>query len=256
MFVKEGSIGLRNIDSLKLKAVAWHLLASLVLSFIVAGWMVLNWFPAPFTVAAGAVMGLIIVISVDMCLGPALTLLLIHSKKSVRENLFDGAIIALLQVSALLYGLWQINLARPAAVVFWQDSFYFVKTADFIHRYGKVPDLSEFSAEDVPVIYARYPLLLDELQTLELSMRAGQIPYEQTSLYLKLQNGLAEIKKSPVNIDILLEKYPELQSQLDQLGNQDAQREFIFSRLHSDYGNYLIVLGAQAQLLGLLKLPM
>lgn len=243
-----------KIDALKLRAVGWHLLASLVLSVLIATWILLYWFPQPFTIAAGAIMGLLIIVSVDLCLGPMLTLLLIHSKKSVRENIFDGLIIALLQISALCYGLWQVHLARPAAVVFWQDSFYFVKVADYMSRYGKVPDLTQFSAHVVPIVYARYPLLLDELESLKLAIKAGQVPYEQTSLYLSLEQGLDVVKRSPVNIDILLQKYPDLQMQLDKLGEKAEQSGFIYSRLHSEYGTYLVVLSPQGQLLGLLTL--
>lgn len=245
-----------KIDALKLRAVGWHLLTSLILSVVIAAWILLYWFPQPFSIAAGAMMGLLIVVSVDLCLGPMLTLLLIHSKKSLRENIFDGVIIVLLQISALCYGLWQVHLARPAAVVFWQDSFYFVKVADYIERYGKVPDLTEFSADLVPVVYARYPLLLDELESLKLAIKAGQVPYEQTSLYLSLEQGLDIVKRSPVNIDILLQKYPGLQKQLDKLAAKAEQSGFIYSRLHSEYGTYIIVLSAQGQLLGLLTIPL
>ncbi len=255
MFIRMRSLKLVKIDRFKRKAVMWHLLISALLTVVVAVWMFMFWLPAPFSVAAGALTGLVILLSVDMCLGPALTFLLMHSRKSKREFFVDAIVVAALQVSALVFGLWQVNLARPAAVVFWQDSFYLVKAADFIQRYGKVPDLSELSHEKVPVIYARYPLLLDELQNLEHSIRDGLVPYEQTSLYLSVTKGLAEISKSPVDIAVLLLKYPELQTQLDELGDRTLQQQFIYSRLHSEYGQFLLVLGPQGQLFGLLNLP-
>lgn len=244
-----------QIDVLKRRAVTWHLALSLVLSLAIASWLLINWFPAPFTFAAGALTGLVIVVSVDMCLGPMLTMLLIHSKKSMRENMLDACVIAGLQFSALGYGLWQVGLAKPAAVVFWQDSFYLVKAFDYQERYGKQPDFSALSVEAVPVLYARYPLLLSELQQLELAIREGVVPYEQISLYRNVAEGLGEIRKSPVDIRILLQKYPELQQQLDELGSVGEQEDFVFSRLHSDYGTYIIVLDAKASLVGLLKLP-
>ncbi len=244
-----------QIDPLKRRAVTWHLVISMLLSAGIAFWLLLHWFPAPFSFAAGALTGLIIVASVDMCLGPMLTLLLIHSKKSFRENIFDGFVVATLQLSALAYGLWQVSLARPAAVVFWQDSFYLVKAFDYQQRYGQLPDLSALSDEAVPVVYARYPLLLSELEQLERDIKAGIVPFENKSLYRKIVDGLAEIKKSPVNIHILLSKYAELQPQLDALGGKEQQKEFIYSRLHSDYGTFLMVLDSSGKLVGLVKLP-
>ncbi len=244
-----------KIDSLKRRAVTWHLALSLLLSMALAAWLLLHWFPAPFSFAAGALTGLVIVVSVELCLGPMLTLLLIHSKKSFKENVLDACVVAALQFSALGYGLWQVSLARPAAVVFWQDSFYLVKAFDFEERYGRQPDLSTLSKESVPVVYARYPVLLSELNELERSLRAGIVPYEQTSLYRTVQEGIAEIRKSPLDIKILLKKYPQLQLQLDALGDTNTQKQFIYSRLHSDYGTYLLVFAEDARLLGLLQLP-
>lgn len=244
-----------RIDRFKRKAVLWHLLISAVLTIAVTIFIFWSWFPAPFSLAAGALTGLGIIVSVDMCLGPALTFLLMHSRKSTRETMVDAVVVAVLQISALSFGLWQMHLARPAAVVFWQDGFYLVKAADYLQLYGKVPDLTELSSEKVPVIYARYPLLLDELQKMELLIRDGVVPYEQTNLYIHVAQGLAEISKSPVSITILLEKHPDLQKQLDSLGDRVLQQQFIYSRLHSEYGKYLLVLGPQGQLVGLLQLP-
>ena len=243
------------MDQLKRRAVTWHLALSLLLSIALAAWLLLHWFPAPFSFAAGALTGLVIVVSVDMCLGPMLTLLLIHSKKSLRENIFDGIVVATLQFSALAYGLWQVSLARPAAVVFWQDSFYLVKAFDYQERYGTQPDLSKLSSESVPVIYARYPLLLSELEQLERDIKVGIVPFENKALYRKVAEGLAEIRKSPLDINVLLAKYANLQQQLDSLATKQEQKDLIYSRLHSDYGTYLLVLDMSGKLVGLLKLP-
>lgn len=243
------------MDQLKRRAVTWHLALSLLLSIALAAWLLLHWFPAPFSFAAGALTGLVIVVSVDMCLGPMLTLLLIHSKKSLRENILDGIVVATLQFSALAYGLWQVSLARPAAVVFWQDSFYLVKAFDYQERYGTQPDLSKLSSESVPVIYARYPLLLSELEQLERDIKVGIVPFENKALYRKVAEGLAEVRKSPLDINVLLAKYANLQQQLDSLATKQEQKDLIYSRLHSDYGTYLLVLDMSGKLVGLLKLP-
>lgn len=245
---------MRTLDPLKRRAFGWHLAASVLLTAAVAALIVLSWFPPPFTLAAGALTGLLIVVAVDLCLGPALTLLLIHSSKSRRENLLDATVIAALQLSALLFGLWQVYLARPVAAVFWQDSFYLVKAHDYLQRYGEVPDLSRFSQERLPLVYARYPLLLPELRQLEQAIGQGLVPYEQLSLYRPLADGLAAMAKSPVDIRILLAKYAELQPQLDQIADRVTQQQLIYSRLHSEYGVYLLVFDQKAKLVGLVAL--
>lgn len=243
-----------KIDTLKKKAVQFHFVFSLLLTALLASWILWRWFPAPFSFAAGALTGLLIVISVDLCLGPLLTFLLVHSKKSKRELIVDGALIAILQFSALSYGLWQVYLARPAAVVFWQDGFYVVKAASFIQRYGEVPDLRTYSQDLVPLVYALKPVTTEDLRNFEKSLRDGVVPFEQISLYRPLQEGLAEIKQSPVEVQKLLKRYPELTTQLGELGDISAQQQFIYSPLRSEYGMYLIVLNTNAQLLGVIEL--
>ncbi len=243
-----------KIDSLKGRAVLWHLALSLLLSIVIATWLVVTWFPSPFTFAAGALTGLLIVVSVDMCLGPMLTFLLIHSKKSVRENILDGCLVAVLQFSALSYGLWQVSLARPVAVVFWQDAFYVVKAFDFKEGLKNQTDLHEFSHESVPVIYARQPILRDELKQMEDAIRNGIVPYEQVNLYRPLKDGLEEVRNNQLDLPKLQAKYPEITEQLDLLVAKDLQAKFIYSRLYSEYGNFIVVLDSNGKLVGLLSL--
>lgn len=244
-----------RIDEFKRKAVVFHLVLSLSLTILLAFWIYYRWFPAPFSFAAGALTGLLIVVSVDMCLGPFLTFILMHSKKSARETLVDAVLIATLQGTALGYGLWQVYLARPAAVVFWQDAFYLVKAASFLQRYGSIPDMSAYSQRDLPLIYALKPVTTDELRVFEKALAAGVVPFEQVSLYQPLQLGLTEIKQSPVDMQKLVQRYPQLQVELDALGDSQAQQQFVYSPLRSEYGRYLMVLNASAELLGVLKLP-
>ncbi len=243
-----------KIDPLKGRAVLWHLALSLLLSIAIATWLVATWFPSPFTFAAGALTGLLIVVSVDMCLGPMLTFLLIHSKKSVRENILDGCMVAVLQFSALSYGLWQVSLARPVAVVFWQDAFYVVKAFDFQERLQRLPELASYSNESVPLIYARKPIFQAELKQFENTLKAGVVPYEQIDLYRPLSEGLEEIRQNQVNMQRLLKKYPDLQTKLAEIGVETAQTDVILSPLYSEYGNFILVLDSHGILVGLLKI--
>jgi hypothetical protein len=69
-------------------------------------------------------------------LGPLLVLIVYRQgKKSLK---FDLAVIALLQLSALAYGLYNISLARPVYVVFTVDRFDVVTAKDLDSK-----DLSE-----------------------------------------------------------------------------------------------------------------
>ncbi|MEZ5653620.1 MAG: hypothetical protein R3E87_24045 [Burkholderiaceae bacterium] len=69
-----------------------------------------------------------IMVLVDLVLGPALTMLVFRpAKPSLR---FDLGVIALVQLSALVYGVMSIYQARPVYVAYVVDRFEMVSAAD------------------------------------------------------------------------------------------------------------------------------
>lgn len=86
------------------------------------------WYPAPLSSAQGVSRLVLIMIGVDVVIGPLITLIVyVPGKKSLR---FDLAVIAALQTTALLYGLQAIHGGRPAYVVFSVDRFDVVAYQD------------------------------------------------------------------------------------------------------------------------------
>lgn len=110
------------------KASSLYLLVCAVVASCVLSFMLLVWFPWPlFQITAGGQLALIL-IAVDMVLGPLLVLVVYREgKKSLK---LDLAVIATLQISALAYGIYNINLARPAYLVFANDHFGVVTVKD------------------------------------------------------------------------------------------------------------------------------
>lgn len=79
------------------------------------------WYPAPYFQIAGAWSVVQVLIGVDLILGPLLTLMLYRAGKP--GLVFDLCIIALIQLSALTYGLTVIYQERPYFTVFVIDRF-------------------------------------------------------------------------------------------------------------------------------------
>jgi hypothetical protein len=103
------------------RAAGVHLLISAGIAAGVLAVMVAVWYPPPLFQAMGGVTLALILIGVDVVLGPALTLIVFRSGK--RRLKLDLAVIALVQVAALLYGCYVVALARPAYIVFVKDQF-------------------------------------------------------------------------------------------------------------------------------------
>ena len=79
------------------------------------------WYPAPYFEVAGAWNVVRILITVDLIVGPIMTLILFKSGKP--GLVFDLCVIAVIQISALAYGLTTIYSERPYFVVFAVDRF-------------------------------------------------------------------------------------------------------------------------------------
>lgn len=107
----------------RLSAAGIHLMISLVVAAAAAGLVFGIWYPYPYREISGGRDLFFIVITVDVILGPLLTLTVFNRSKPVRELRRDLSIIGLLQLAALVYGLWTVSVARPVHLVFEMDRF-------------------------------------------------------------------------------------------------------------------------------------
>ena len=99
------------------KAATVHLSISLVLATTIATVLHFLWFPPPYFTAAGASKLIIVLIGVDIGIGPLLTLLVVSPRKSRKLLRLDLSVIAVLQTIAFAYGVYAIAMARPVFVV-------------------------------------------------------------------------------------------------------------------------------------------
>ena len=103
------------------KASAIHLGISAIVATIVVTLMLALWYPQPYFEAMGGGTLIVLLIGVDVVIGPLITLIIFDTKKkSLRTDL---AIIAVLQLAALAYGVNVMFAARPVYNVFVVDRF-------------------------------------------------------------------------------------------------------------------------------------
>jgi hypothetical protein len=114
----------------RVNAALIHLASSALVASGVAALMFGVWYPGPFRHLAGGVTLFFIIASVDVVLGPLLTLVVFNPDKRRRELTIDLGLILLVQVSALAYGVWTMAAARPVYLAFEIDLFRVVTAAD------------------------------------------------------------------------------------------------------------------------------
>lgn len=89
-----------------------------------AAWLVFEiWYPYPYREISGGRELFFIVVTVDVILGPLLTLAVFDVKKSVKTLRLDLAVIGSFQLAALIYGLWTVAVVRPVHLAFEMDRF-------------------------------------------------------------------------------------------------------------------------------------
>lgn len=114
----------------RIRAAGVHLGLSALMACLAAALVFLLWFPYPFRVIAGGQDLFLLVVSVDVVLGPLLTLVVFDIRKPRTELIRDISVIAIIQLAALTYGLWSVYQSRPVYVVHEVDRLVAISAAD------------------------------------------------------------------------------------------------------------------------------
>ncbi len=114
----------------RFRASGIHLALSLGVAAL-AGLLVFGlWYPYPFREISGGRELFLLVVSVDVVLGPLVTFAVFSRSKPWRVMRRDFVVIGLLQLAALSYGLWTVYVARPVHMVFEYHRFSAVHALD------------------------------------------------------------------------------------------------------------------------------
>jgi len=114
------------MDKIKKQYFLNHLFTSIIVISLISALCVFYWFPSVFILLDGTWYAILILASIDVIIGPLLTLIVVTSKKSSKELFTDLIVIILIQCSALSYGLYQIYQERIYALVHFDGVFHLV----------------------------------------------------------------------------------------------------------------------------------
>lgn len=114
----------------KFKAGGLHLVFSLFLASVSLYLIYCIWYPTPLAVATGVNQIFLMMLGIDVLLGPILTFIIY--KKGKKTLKFDLAIVILMQVSALCYGVYSIAQGRPVWIVYTNERFELVRNNEIV----------------------------------------------------------------------------------------------------------------------------
>jgi hypothetical protein len=193
------------------RAAGWHLLISAAVAALAATLVFGLWYPGPYRLLSGGRNLFLLVVAVDVVLGPLLTFAVFNLAKGWPHLRRDLAIIGAIQLAGLIYGLHTVYVVRPVANVFEVDRFRVVTASD-VH----VPELPKALPEyrSLPLtgpwlLSARAPQAGDERND-ALFMGLKGIDVSQRPSYwrsYKEGQGAALARSRP--IEVLLQRYPD-----------------------------------------------
>ena len=142
----------------RLKFFLSHLSISILIALFVMGLVFFIWYPAPLAKAVGVTQIFLMMLAIDVIVGPLLGLLVYkQGKKSLK---FDLTVIIAIQISALLYGIYSIEQGRPAWLAYNLDRFELVRKNEIVDQNinqakPKFQQVSWFKPQYVAVNFAK-----------------------------------------------------------------------------------------------------
>lgn len=114
----------------RLYAACIHLGVSLSIAALAAAVVFGLWYPYPYREISGGRSLFLLVVFVDVVMGPLITLVIFNRNKPRRELMTDFLVVGLLQLAALSYGIWTVFVARPVHLVFEYNRMAVVHAID------------------------------------------------------------------------------------------------------------------------------
>lgn len=203
-----------------------HLFLCLSITILLLGTVYLTWYPNPLAQAVGADKIFVLILIVDVIIGPSLGLLVYKERKKSLK--FDLGIIILLQFTALVYGIYSLAEGRPVWMVYNIDRFELIKKNElfiddvkkiesaFLHesrfgpQYAAQPSKDKKQQEDDlfaeavgGISLAQKPERYVEFKTVKSGIKQKMLPLKQLEQFNKT-----------VDVQEIISKYPQAKAYL------------------------------------------
>jgi len=199
-----------------------HFVASLLIAVFTAALVFLVWFPHPFRELAGGVKLFLIVVTVDVVLGPAATMIVANPKKSLKELRLDVAIISLLQIAALAYGLWTMVQARPVYMAFEVSRFRVIHAVDVDPQLlAQAPEQWRHLPIGRPQLVAVRPFRSAQEQSDAMFAELGGLTLgARPDFWMPYADAVAAVKAEARPLSELLQRKPEARAAAEAMAQQ------------------------------------
>jgi hypothetical protein len=202
----------------RLHASGIHFCISVAIALLAALLVFLVWYPDPYREISGGRELFLILVLVDVVLGPLITFAIFNRAKPWRVLARDLMIVGLIQLSALGYGMWTVFQARPVHLVFEFDRFRVVHAVD-------VPEeMLDQAPPGVEALPLRGPTVLavrlfrDEEERMDATLAAlgGVHLSARPDLWQVYADARPRVLEVAKPVSELSKRFPESVAQIDQ----------------------------------------
>lgn len=208
------------------KAAAVHLSISAGIAFIVGILLFSVWYPPPYFHAGGADELILLLVGVDLALGPLLTLIVFSAGKWGLK--FDLAFIGFMQSIAFVYGMSVVLHSRPVFLVGAVNRFVLVaanEIADADLAQGTEPRFRSRSWTGPELVAAEPPTRVNERNDLVFSAFSGRDLPNLPKYYVDYAQAGHALLRAAHPIEALRNKMPQSCQQIENWLNQSGREE-------------------------------
>jgi hypothetical protein len=203
----------------KVSASAVHLGLSLGVAALAALLVFGMWYPYPYREISGGRELFLLVVTVDVVLGPLITFAVFNRQKPGKELRRDLGFVGAMQIAALAYGLWTVAVARPVHIVFEVDRFRVVHAVDV------APELLPKAPADINAMPFTGPTLLgtrepkDNTEKMEATMQAleGMDIGARPDFWQAYEKSIPNILKAAKPVTQLKTRFAARAAEMDQV---------------------------------------
>jgi len=197
-------------------AFAIHFLLTLALGALAAALIFLVWFPDPFQTMVGGTKLFELVVVCDLVLGPLISLVIYDKSKGRRKLVLDYTIVGVVQLAAMIYGVYIVAGTRPVEVAFSRDRLEVVTAREVSETElaaARLPEYRSLSLTGPRYISIQVPAA-DQQDALFQSV-SGNEEHQRPKFYAPYEAALEQIRKRAKTIAALEKKFPGYAPALD-----------------------------------------
>ncbi len=211
----------------RLKAAALHFGLTMLVALFAAALVFLVWYPFPYREVAGGRELFLLIVAIDVVVGPLLTFAIFDQAKGWRLLRRDLSIIGALQAAALAYGLHTVYLARPVYLVHEVDRLRVVTAvdvdpADLKNAPAGLRRLPMWGPE---LMATRSPRSPDEfLRSVELALKGKDVAL-RPDWWQPYELSREQVIQRAKPVSYLRQRYPSRQHEIDAWVRQTGKTE-------------------------------